>query len=96
MGELGGDAVAMHREIGEYAKRSGVHSLLACGELCMACVEAFGEGAVHFEDKAAISAALAELVDKETVVLVKGSRFMRMEQIIEQLFNDDAQQQEVG
>jgi len=74
--------VEFHQEIGRYARERGIDRLFAVGELSSACVAAFGEGARHFatvEDL--ISAAQAELRPR-TTMLVKGSRFMRMERVV--------------
>ncbi len=82
MGEVGERGVEFHQEIGHYARERGIDRLFAVGELSSACVAAFGEGARHFatvEDL--ISAAQAELRPR-TTMLVKGSRFMRMERVV--------------
>ena len=42
---------------------------------------AFGAGALHYADHASIADALRPLLDARTTVLVKGSRFMRMERV---------------
>jgi len=82
MGEVGERGVEFHDEIGRYARERGIDRLLAVGELSGACVAAFGGGARHFatvEDL--ISAAQGELRPR-TTLLVKGSRFMRMERVV--------------
>jgi UDP-N-acetylmuramoyl-tripeptide--D-alanyl-D-alanine ligase len=82
MGELGHDASDMHADIGTYAKEQGIHALLALGELSTHMVRAFGAGARHFESPEAVANALGEMMDQDTVVLVKGSRFMKMERVV--------------
>jgi UDP-N-acetylmuramoyl-tripeptide--D-alanyl-D-alanine ligase len=77
MGEVGPQGPAFHREIGAYARARGVSRLLGLGEAAMHAVEAFGVGGAHFADVNALAAA----VDGRTV-LVKGSRFMRMERVV--------------
>ena len=77
MGEVGPQGPAFHREIGAYARARGVTRLLALGEAAAHAAQAFGEGGVHFSDVNALLAA----VDGRTV-LVKGSRFMRMERVV--------------
>ncbi len=82
MAEVGERGVEFHQEIGRYARERGVDRLFAVGALSSACVAAFGEGARHFatvEDL--ISAARGELRSR-TTMLVKGSRFMRMERVV--------------
>jgi UDP-N-acetylmuramoyl-tripeptide--D-alanyl-D-alanine ligase len=90
MGEVGEQGEAFHREIGGYAKASGIQRLLATGALCRRAVEAFGAGAAHFEDfDGLLAAALGEL-GPDAVVLVKGSRFMRMERVVAALVEETA------
>jgi UDP-N-acetylmuramoyl-tripeptide--D-alanyl-D-alanine ligase len=83
MGELGGDAAQMHAEIGDYAKRSGIDSLYVLGELTNEALKAFGSGAYHFETPAALAQVLEKNMHNGSTVLVKGSRFMRMERVVD-------------
>ena len=89
MGEVGDQGVPFHREVGAYARAAGVDRLLGVGELAQHAVAAFGVGAEHFSSVA----ALAEAVHAEpgTTVLVKGSRFMRMERVVSALTNTAAE-----
>jgi UDP-N-acetylmuramoyl-tripeptide--D-alanyl-D-alanine ligase len=80
MGEVGEHGPAFHREVGEYARAKGVSQLLALGEATRHAVEAFGEGARHFDS---IDDLLSNLKGK--TVLVKGSRFMKMERVVNAL-----------
>lgn len=59
MRELGADGAALHAGCGRRAKASGIDRLYALGELSAAAVDAFGEGARHFADHAALADALA-------------------------------------
>jgi UDP-N-acetylmuramoyl-tripeptide--D-alanyl-D-alanine ligase len=82
MGEIGEMTGQFHNEIGGYAKSQGIDRLLAFGESSALAAKNFGAGGTHFrrvED--AVTALLRELTP-ETTVLVKGSRFMRMERVI--------------
>src|SRR3954468_19226531 len=85
MGELGTEAEAMHASIGEFAQRSGIQELYALGEMSAAAVRRFGNGARHFSNIDELVGALSERMDQCSVVLVKGSRFMRMERVVEAL-----------
>ena len=85
MGELGANAQAMHASIGEFAKRSGVHAMFALGEMSAAAVRGFGGGARHFSSVDELVGALSGRLEHGSTVLVKGSRFMRMERIVEAL-----------
>lgn len=85
MGELGGEAAAMHAEVGEFARASGIDALLALGEASREAVRAFGAGAVHFTGVEPLVAA-ARVEDRPgTTILVKGSRFMQMERVSDAL-----------
>ncbi|HXF17362.1 MAG TPA: UDP-N-acetylmuramoyl-tripeptide--D-alanyl-D-alanine ligase [Burkholderiales bacterium] len=85
MGELGTEAEAMHASIGEFAQRSGIQELYALGTMSAAAVRRFGKGARHFSSIDELVGALSERIDQRSVVLVKGSRFMRMERVVESL-----------
>jgi UDP-N-acetylmuramoyl-tripeptide--D-alanyl-D-alanine ligase len=77
MGEVGEHGAEFHREVGAYARAKGVSQLLALGDATRHTVEAFGEGARHFESAEELVSSL-----KSNTVLVKGSRFMKMERIV--------------
>lgn len=83
MGELGDDGVRLHSEIGADIRRFGVGKLLALGKLTSHAVDAFGVGASHFERIEDLLGALDEDLDASSTVLVKGSRFMRMERVVQ-------------
>ena len=85
MGEVGADGAAFHREIGEYAKQCGVGSLYTLGSLAKASSEAFGDGARHFDDIAALLHALEAKNAAGQTLLIKGSRFMKMERVVAHL-----------
>ena len=50
MGEVGEHGAEFHREVGAYARTQGVSQLLALGDATRHAVEAFGEGARHFDN----------------------------------------------
>jgi UDP-N-acetylmuramoyl-tripeptide--D-alanyl-D-alanine ligase len=83
MGELGADAAAMHAQTGLAARAAGVNKLLALGELTQETVGAFGAGAMHFERIQELLAELENELTPDTTVLVKGSRFMQMERVVQ-------------
>jgi UDP-N-acetylmuramoyl-tripeptide--D-alanyl-D-alanine ligase len=85
MGETGYQGPAFHREIGAFAKERGVDRLFALGRATPDAVAAFGEGAEHFSDIDGVLAALRKLDAHAATVLVKGSRFMGMERIVQAL-----------
>lgn len=85
MGELGTDAAAYHYNIGQQAAKAGVDTLLALGELSRQTVAGFGNQAQHFVDLDTLLEKAKDCLGKNVSVLVKGSRFMRMERVIEYL-----------
>jgi len=82
MKELGKQEKILHKEAGEYAKSHGVDYLLAIGELTQEMVKAFGKNAKHFGSKQALNDYLKTLLTQDTIVLVKGSRSMQMEDVV--------------
>ena len=85
MGELGDNAAAFHAEIGSEARSAGIEKLYALGELSRNAVRAFGNGAQHFGRIEDLQKALEDELGKGVTVLVKGSRFMKMERVVEYL-----------
>ena len=78
MGEVGAQGPAFHAEVGRYAKEKGICSLLATGVLSKESVAAFGDGGRHFDDWTEIASSLRAA----GTILVKGSRFMKMERVV--------------
>ncbi|TFW29112.1 UDP-N-acetylmuramoyl-tripeptide--D-alanyl-D-alanine ligase [Massilia horti] len=84
MGEVGTQGRQFHEEIGAYAKSRGIDTVLVTGELARHLA---ASGAQHFEQFDELLAALdTKLGSKsDATVLVKGSRFMKMERVVEHL-----------
>ena len=83
MGEVGEAGGQFHDELGGYAKSMGVDRLYCLGELSPAAAHTFGEGGAHFTRIDDLIRAVKHELNAETTVLVKGSRFMRMERVVE-------------
>ncbi|ADE12948.1 UDP-N-acetylmuramoyl-tripeptide--D-alanyl-D-alanine ligase [Sideroxydans lithotrophicus] len=83
MGELGEDAAQFHREIGISARELGIERLFALGTLSAEAVREFGAGALHFASVEELNAALDAELDAQTTALIKGSRFMKMERVVQ-------------
>ncbi|NBT09952.1 MAG: bifunctional UDP-N-acetylmuramoyl-L-alanyl-D-glutamate--2,6-diaminopimelate ligase MurE/UDP-N-acetylmuramoyl-tripeptide--D-alanyl-D-alanine ligase MurF [Betaproteobacteria bacterium] len=81
MGEVGEQGPAFHAEVGGYAHQRGVEQLWTLGDLCLHSAAAYGTGARHFDSLEQLTAALDDLASAQSV-LVKGSRFMRMERVV--------------
>ncbi|HPX88641.1 MAG TPA: UDP-N-acetylmuramoyl-tripeptide--D-alanyl-D-alanine ligase [Methylophilaceae bacterium] len=88
MGELGSDAPRMHAEIGAYAKAADIEVLYCFGELSQAAVNSFGVGARHFSHIDTLIDALLQEMRQGDSVLVKGSRFMKMERVVNAIVID--------
>jgi UDP-N-acetylmuramoyl-tripeptide--D-alanyl-D-alanine ligase len=88
MGELGDFAADAHSELGEFARAQGIERLYATGALMARAVESFGAGARWYPDAPALSAALdagLKEAGPEVRLLVKGSRFNRLERVVDAL-----------
>jgi UDP-N-acetylmuramoyl-tripeptide--D-alanyl-D-alanine ligase len=83
MGELGAGAARLHAEIGTLARGSGIERLLTLGELAEHATRAFGEGGRHFTRVEDLLAEVESALAPGLTVLVKGSRFMHMERIVQ-------------
>ena len=84
MGEVGEQGPAFHAEVGAYARERGVERLLAHGPLAIHAAMAFGGGR-HFADIEALTDAVRTNLAQCASIAVKGSRFMRMERVVEAL-----------
>ena len=82
MGEVGDNGPAMHREVGAYAREMAIDRLLTLGDATRESLLAFGAGASACESVGQVCEALRAIAPAS--VLVKGSRFMRMERIVKE------------
>ena len=93
MGEVGQQGPQFHAEAGRYAKAKGIEHLLTLGELAQVACGAF-EGGRHFGSMQALLDAFNDDLPHMRSVVVKGSRFMRMEQVVEAAMASAAKGQE--
>lgn len=88
MRELGEEGNSAHEEIGEYARACGIDFLITLGEYRDSYKQGFGENCFDFENyDEAVRFAKTILKDKDAVI-VKASRSMKFEKIVEKLKED--------
>jgi len=104
MGEVGNQGPEFHREVGAYAAEQGISKLFALGEQCQFALQGFNKAngasanascAIHFSDMDSLIAQLRDALHAQSSgsnqhlnILVKGSRFMRMERVVQALLEE--------
>lgn len=88
MGELGEDEVLLHKAVGRAARRLGIDRILATGKLSKNTVKSFGKGGQWFESIDGLVKELQRTATEDTNILIKGSRIMGMERVVEALINE--------
>ena len=82
MGEVGDEGPLFHEEAGHWAKAQGIENLYTLGEHSLIASSSFDRG-LHFDDIEALKAAVLAQLPHVRSVLVKGSRFMKMERVVQ-------------
>jgi UDP-N-acetylmuramoyl-tripeptide--D-alanyl-D-alanine ligase len=82
MGEVGTQGAAFHAEVGRYAQASGIEHLITLGELSRDTAKVF-LNAKHCQSMDEVYAQVQARLPMVSTVLVKGSRFMRMERVVQ-------------
>ena len=82
MGEVGTQGCEFHEEIGAYAQNKGIEQVLVTGELA---AHMRGDAIRHFEQFDALLSAVDAAITSNATVLIKGSRFMKMERVVQHL-----------
>jgi UDP-N-acetylmuramoyl-tripeptide--D-alanyl-D-alanine ligase len=85
MGEVGERGPEFHTEVGAYARERGIEHFWCAGELTEHAALAWGAGVRHFDSVDSLIAALPYDTPEHASVLVKGSRFMQMERVVQAL-----------
>ncbi len=87
MGEVGDQGPRFHAEAGQLARALGIDTLFTLGDQSAAAAAGFGVGH-HFSDMQSLQAAVRAELPRLGSVLVKGSRFMKMERVVEAIGSD--------
>ena len=103
MGEVGNQGPEFHREVGAYAAEQGITKLFALGEQCQFAIRGYEEAksssasssAKHFSDMDSLIVQVRDAFHAQSSgsnqhlnILVKGSRFMRMERVVQALLEE--------
>ncbi|MCC5794895.1 MAG: UDP-N-acetylmuramoyl-tripeptide--D-alanyl-D-alanine ligase [Chromatiales bacterium] len=91
MAELGSESERLHRETGSLAAERGIERLWCTGGESRAAVSAFGRNAAWFDSVEALAAALRDAVGPDIRILVKGSRSMGLERVVQGLKHVDGE-----
>jgi UDP-N-acetylmuramoyl-tripeptide--D-alanyl-D-alanine ligase len=87
--ELGTDEAAMHRDAGKQIASAGVRALFGVGRLTHATTEAARRAGVpethHHKDAGTAARELPEFLRPGDLVLIKGSRGIRLEKVVDAL-----------
>ena len=92
MGELGADSPAMHAAVGAYVREHNIQYLFTLGEQSQQASLAFGGTAQHFTDVELLANTIKPLMQEGVTVLIKGSRFMKMERVVKLLESESTKQ----
>jgi UDP-N-acetylmuramoyl-tripeptide--D-alanyl-D-alanine ligase len=84
-GELGSKTEEIHQQMGLQAREAGVDRLLTVGTSSRSAANSFGEGAEHYEDIETLQNLLQNELSKEVTCLIKGSRFMQLDKLADEL-----------
>ncbi|HSH91097.1 MAG TPA: cyanophycin synthetase, partial [Ramlibacter sp.] len=89
MGEVGDQGPQFHAEVGDHARAVGIEQVFTLGEQSAAM------RGWHFADIESLKAAVISELPTTASILVKGSRFMKMERVVEAI-TAHAQQSQPG
>jgi len=101
MGEVGENGVMFHEEVGRYASQVGIERLLGLGALTRHATKAFNlsksshQGAEHFEQIEPLIETVSRRLPEVQSVLIKGSRFMKMERVVQALWSHNMAKEEI-
>ncbi len=82
MKELGDEEKNLHHQAGLAIRKAGIDYLFTYGQLSELTAISFGEGAYHFSEQEKLVTALKPFLYNHTTILIKGSRSMKMENVV--------------
>ena len=85
MGELGDAATQLHKDAGKLAKQLGIDKIFTLGELSINTLQGFGSDSFYFESHDELIDDLLNHLDADATILIKGSRAMCMEKVVNAL-----------
>lgn len=91
MGEVGDQGPAFHAEVGRHAQDMAIDQVFTLGELSLHTAKACSH-AQHFNDFDSLMVQVKAALPLMHTVLVKGSRFMRMERVVQALQSEQQSQ----
>jgi UDP-N-acetylmuramoyl-tripeptide--D-alanyl-D-alanine ligase len=89
-GELGEQGDYLHQQLAKQARQFGIQRIFAIGDLARLTVDEFGDGATLYQSKQTLTKALKQQLHKGVVVLVKGSRAQKLENIVSAITDESA------
>jgi UDP-N-acetylmuramoyl-tripeptide--D-alanyl-D-alanine ligase len=85
IGELGDNAPALHAEVGAYMRARGIDAAFFIGDNSQYAAEAYGAAEAFYQDRNRLIEDLSAWDQQTATILVKGSRFMHMEDVVQAL-----------
>lgn len=82
MNEMGEMSEQYHADVGQEAKKYGIKRLYGYGPLTQSAVKAFGANAEYFAEQEQLISALKKVLHPDMTILIKGSRGMKMENVV--------------
>lgn len=86
--DLGPQAQELHREVGQYAIEKGVDHVYCVGELSKDTAEGAHPRSTWFSSRADLVRAVLPYVKEDCIIVIKGSRAMHMDQVVQDLQGD--------
>ncbi len=85
MAELGDDTNKYHQELGDYIKKAQIDFTLAVGRHTKITMQQLDKNAFWFDTKDNLLKKLLKIIDHKSIILIKGSRFMKMEEVVSKI-----------